>query len=91
MARILFTTYYEGGFHEWGSLEEWYEKQRNFSSSDESLDILEALYQEGLWNASGVEYRLIEREEFAAQLEQLSARLVWEEGLDQSYLFTATA
>ena len=85
----IFTTSFEGGFHEWDSLDRWFAEQRNFDSAADCLDILETLFREERTVAGGVEYRLVDPEEFAQQLAALSARVVWEEGLDRSYLFAA--
>lgn len=89
MANTVFTSYFEGGFHEWKSVSDWYSEQRNFDSPEDCLDILEALYREGTTTRAGVDYRLVDRDALAAELKPLSERIVWEEGLDQSYLFAA--
>lgn len=88
MGNIIFTSYFEGSFHEWSSIEQWYAEQRNFDRPEACLDILEALYQDGSMQWSGIDYRLVDRDALAQALRPLSEKVVWEEGLDQSYLFT---
>jgi hypothetical protein len=89
MAKTLFTASFEGGFHEWHSLTDWYSEQSNFDSPDACLDILDTLYANEVAEARGVSYRLVDKEEFAIELRKLSEKVVWEEGLDQTYLFAA--